>query len=392
MRRSGSARDASARTLHGGIREGGSSWPLKAIEEPPSRRSRHGTSSLECPPHDGEGGAVDGTDEWRQRQGGIQVGGRQGTAAVGQGRAVLKAVPEEAQRHGANSAPVAAARRVVVHEFVSVAHAAAHVTHRDGAGGLQVRDHIGIVPLAPIPTWAVARLIVDEERSAVSKHVRRGISRYSSDERVWKAVASTISAEAWPGEQAFPPFMKRALSMPCPRILELGTLQAVPGRSTRKQHLFPNACEYVGSDIEPGTDVDLVADVHRLTQYAGESAFDIIFTEAGFEHFKYPHLAAHEIMKCLRLGGLVFVQTHQTFPIHAVPHDYFRFSRDALQSLFSRSMGMRVHASGYGSPAVIYSRVDRYGHHAPAFLHANVFAEKVAPTPSAYVYEFDCLV
>lgn len=208
---------------------------------------------------------------------------------------------------------------------------------------------------------------------------------------LWKAVRTTISADAWAGEQAYPLFIERARAMQSPRVLELGTRQAIPGRSTRKKHLFPNASEYIGSDIEPGADVDLIADVHRLTHFTGESAFDIVFTEAGFEHFKYPHLAAHEIMKSLRLGGLVFVQTHQTFPIHAVPHDYFRFSKDALRSLFGQRMGMHVHAAGYASPAAIYSRVDRDGHRAPAFLHVNLFAEKIQPTPTEYVYEFDCL-
>lgn len=186
--------------------------------------------------------------------------------------------------------------------------------------------------------------------------------------------------------------MHRALELRAPRVLELGTRQAIAGRSTRKDHLFPHASEYVGTDIEPGPDVDVVADVHRLSSYFGHDAFDIILSEAGFEHFKYPHLAAHEIMKTLRLGGLVFVQTHQTFPIHAVPFDYFRFSTDALRSLFGTRMGMRVVAAGYGSPAAIYSHVDPMGHLAPAYLHVNLFAEKEASTPEDFVYEFDCLV
>ena len=97
-------------------------------------------------------------------------------------------------------------------------------------------------------------------------------------------------------------------------------------------------------------------------------------------------------MKALKPGGLVFVQTHQTFPIHAVPFDYFRFSTDALRSLFSRSMGMKVHAAGYSSPAAIYSSIDRFGHKAAAYLHVNLFAEKVGPTPEQYVYEYDCLL
>ncbi|HMM57588.1 MAG TPA: methyltransferase domain-containing protein [Rudaea sp.] len=201
-----------------------------------------------------------------------------------------------------------------------------------------------------------------------------------------------VSTVQWPGEQAFPPFIEKARQLSAPRILELGTRRAVPGLSTRKDALFPNAREYVGTDIEIGQDVDVVADVHRLSKFFGEESFDIIFTEAGFEHFKYPHLAAHEIMKALRVGGLVFVQTHQTFPIHAVPFDYFRFSTDALRSLFGTRMGMKIHAAGYGSPAAIYSRVTPAGHLAPAFLHVNLFAEKIHETPQQFIYEYDCLL
>lgn len=214
----------------------------------------------------------------------------------------------------------------------------------------------------------------------------------TSAHEAWELAVRTLSEDAWPGEQSYPPFMEKAIAMRAPRVLELGTARALPNLSTRKDHLFAHASEYIGSDIQAGVDVDLVADVHRLCQVTGEESFDIIWTEAGFEHFKYPHLAAHQIMKALKMGGLVFVQTHQTFPIHAVPYDYCRFSTDALRSLFSNSMGMKVHAAGYASPAAIYSRVDPNGHSAPAFLHVNIFAEKIKKTPTDYVYEYDCLV
>lgn len=212
------------------------------------------------------------------------------------------------------------------------------------------------------------------------------------DKEVWASAVAHLCEDAWPGEQAYPSFMERAKALKAPRIIELGTRRSLPNVSTRKDAWFPHASAYISSDIEPGVDVDLIADVHRLTQVTGEEAFDIVWTEAGFEHFKYPHLAAHEIMKALRIGGLIFVQTHQTFPIHAVPYDYFRFSKDALRSLFGTKMGVVVHAVGYASPAAIYSRVDPGGQRALAYLHVNLFAEKVAPTPRDFIYEYDCLV
>ncbi len=210
----------------------------------------------------------------------------------------------------------------------------------------------------------------------------------------FRIACRSIDPQQWgtsgePG--SFDLFRRKVLAMNKPRILELGTRRSVPELSTRHQRHFPNAGEYLGTDIELGLDVDFVADVHRLSQVTGEEQFDAILTEAGFEHFKYPHLAAHEIMKALRVGGMVFVQTHQTFPIHAVPYDYCRFSDDSLRSLFGAAMGMKVHAVGYASPAAIYSRVDPFGRKAPAFLHVNICAEKVASTPKEYVHEFDCL-
>lgn len=211
----------------------------------------------------------------------------------------------------------------------------------------------------------------------------------------YRLAVADISEDQWTGgggDKAFSVARELSQKMPAPRVLELGTRRALADLSTRHDRFFPHASEYLGTDIELGVDVDFVADVHRLTQTTGEQAFDIILTDAGFEHFKYPHLAAHEIMKALRIGGLVFAQTHQTFPVHGVPYDYCRFSREAMCSLFPASMGMKIHAAGYASPAKIYSRVDPGGYRFPAWLHVNICAEKVAPTPKEYIYEYDCLI
>ena len=202
-----------------------------------------------------------------------------------------------------------------------------------------------------------------------------------------------LSKDHWgrSGQAAWDKLVELAGKIPSPRVLELGVLPSIPGRSTTHRRLVPHASEFVGTDIQPGDEVDFVADVHRLSETTGEEAYDVIISESCFEHFKYPHLAAHQIMKTLRVGGIVLAQTHQSFPIHGYPHDYFRFTTEAMRSLFGEKMGMTIHACGYASPAAIYSRVDPEGYRAPAFLHVNVCAEKVATTPNEYVYEFDCL-
>jgi SAM-dependent methyltransferase len=184
-------------------------------------------------------------------------------------------------------------------------------------------------------------------------------------------------------------FIARCQAMYKPRVLELGTKRSNPDRSTRRDAWIPDAGEYLGSDIEDGIDVDIVADVHRLTEVVGEKQFDVIISCSTFEHFKYPHLAAHQIMKALKIGGVLFIQTHQTYVLHAYPYDYFRFSREALAGLFGTKMGFRVIATDYEFPARIYSPHTPDGHNCPAFLGVRLFGEKIGETPQDYVFEFD---
>ncbi len=184
-------------------------------------------------------------------------------------------------------------------------------------------------------------------------------------------------------------FLARCQTIVLPRVLELGTKRSLASRSTRHDAWIPHAREYLGTDIETGPDVDLIADVHELTRVTGEERFDIIISASTFEHFKYPHLAAHEVMKALRVGGVLYVQTHQSFPLHAYPHDHFRFSREALSGLFGTRMGFRVLMTDYIFRARLYSPREPILADLPAYLNVSLFGEKTDKTPATYVYELD---
>jgi hypothetical protein len=113
----------------------------------------------------------------------------------------------------------------------------------------------------------------------------------------------------------------------------------------------------------------------------------VILSCSTFEHLKYPTLAAHEVMKALKVGGLMYVQTVQSFPLHGYPSDYFRFSREALASLFGTQMGVDVVATNYDFPVRLYARrVPGLQLH-PGFLNSTIWGEKRAPTPEEYRYE-----
>ncbi len=199
---------------------------------------------------------------------------------------------------------------------------------------------------------------------------------------------NTRPAQFAGNEDLLEAFVARCRKMHKPRVLELGTKRSIPKQSTTHKEWIPNAGEYIGSDIEPGVDVQVVADAHKLTDVVGEEKFDIIIACATFEHLKYPHLAAHQLMKALKIGGILYIQTHRSFPLHAYPYDYFRFSREALEGLFGTQMGFRVIASGYAIPLSLYSPhlLDR---DAPAFANVHVYGEKISETPDNYIYELD---
>ena len=119
-------------------------------------------------------------------------------------------------------------------------------------------------------------------------------------------------------------------------VLEIGTRRSVTGVPTHHQAMFPRVRRtgYVMADVEAGEDVDCVADLHALpADWSGR--FDAVVAIAVFEHLERPWIAAAEIRRILKPGGRCYVATHQTFPLHGYPSDFFRFSREALTLLVS---------------------------------------------------------
>lgn len=171
-----------------------------------------------------------------------------------------------------------------------------------------------------------------------------------------------------------------------PRILELGTKRDNIALPTTKKDQFKHYSEYIMSDYQMGVDVDVVADIHRLSKVFGKERFEVIISLSTFEHIKYPQLAAHEIMKTLSIGGLLFIQTHQSFPLHSYPYDYFRYCKDGLSALFSKKMGMNIFDTWYEFRVKILSE-GRRTHLNPAFLNSYLYGRKFKKTPRCYLYE-----
>ncbi len=164
------------------------------------------------------------------------------------------------------------------------------------------------------------------------------------------------------------------------RVLEIGSRE-VTGKSNAREG-FSNA-EYVGFDYYPGNNVDVTGDAHKLSSYfeSGEK-FDIIFSSACFEHFAMPWIVAEEIAKMLKIGGIVFIETHFSFSSHERPWHFFQFSDMALKVLFSGALGFECIEAGMSNPIVgrFSSLADEYLRNRPVtglYCHSEYLGQKM---------------
>jgi SAM-dependent methyltransferase len=138
-------------------------------------------------------------------------------------------------------------------------------------------------------------------------------------------------------------------------VVELGTLRTSNRPSTVRRDWVPTGSRYIASDFQSGLDVEVVADAEKLSQTFVPGSVDALIACSVLEHIRKPWLAAEEIGKVLRPGGMAFIQTHHTYPLHAYPHDYWRFSREAMETLFSEENGFCDQQSWYDFPASVLS-------------------------------------
>lgn len=164
------------------------------------------------------------------------------------------------------------------------------------------------------------------------------------------------------------------------RVLEVGSRAVTDGGKGRRGRERFDQADYVGFDYYPGRNVDVVGDAHKLSSYF-DAPFDLIVSFAVFEHFAMPWVVAVEMAKCLKVGGLVAVETHFSFSSHERPWHFFQYSDMGLRALFSPALGFACLEAGLSNPIVgrFSSMADPYLRGRPVtglYCHSEILARK----------------
>lgn len=108
------------------------------------------------------------------------------------------------------------------------------------------------------------------------------------------------------------------------------TLDIGAGNYDRYSGLFPNATEYMRMDMK---DADIVGSIYEIP-FENET-FDSLVSTQVFEHLAYPQKGAAEMFRVLKNGGYALVTVPQWNELHEEPHDYFRYTKYGIETLFT---------------------------------------------------------
>ncbi len=227
------------------------------------------------------------------------------------------------------------------------------------------------------------RLLVEASDGAVHEATAELAGHEADDTFAWGSEAALAARAAAAWQRFKDEVNERRLA-----VLEVGS-RLVAMSSVDLRDEFPHAVAFTGMDIHAAPGVDVVGDVHALSAIVGPDAFDAIFSSAVMEHLAMPWLAAAEMNRALRTGGLVFHRTHQCWPVHEQPNDFFRFSDEALKVLFGPVHGFAPIEAGMAFPMAAYARDKSSAHFNqtplnPVYGMSWVLARKVADIPAAH--------
>ncbi|MBV8915440.1 MAG: methyltransferase domain-containing protein [Acetobacteraceae bacterium] len=184
-----------------------------------------------------------------------------------------------------------------------------------------------------------------------------------------------------PGHALAVEFQSMLHARPPGRMLEVGS-RARSG--IMRRDWAPPGWAYSGFDILPGPNVDVIGDAHVISRHYEPGRFDAVMAFSVLEHLLMPWKFVVELNRVLKLGGIGMFSTHQCWPIHDQPWDFWRFSDTAWIGLLNPATGFEIIAARTGEPAYVVaqrcSAATAFPEHPTGALISTVLFRKIGET------------
>ena len=178
-----------------------------------------------------------------------------------------------------------------------------------------------------------------------------------------------------------------------------GTLLEVGSRARSgiaRRDWAPPGWSYSGFDIVGGANVDVVGDAHALSRHYKAEQFDAVMAFSVLEHLLMPWKFVLELNKVLKPGAFGLFTTHQCWPIHDAPWDFWRFSDTAWTALLNPATGFEIIAARLGEPAYVVaercSRTTAFAQLPEAYLASLVLFRKIGATALEWPVELSEII
>jgi SAM-dependent methyltransferase len=116
------------------------------------------------------------------------------------------------------------------------------------------------------------------------------------------------------------------------RVLEIGS-KSYEGQDSYRSLIDDSRQEYVGLDLEPGLNVDLVPATPFVWPEIADDSFQICISGQTFEHNPFFWVTASEMARVTAPGGYICLIAPGAGPVHRYPMDCWRFYPDSWSSL-----------------------------------------------------------
>ena len=187
-------------------------------------------------------------------------------------------------------------------------------------------------------------------------------------------------------------FQAAMAARPPGRLLEIGS-RARSG-VTRRDWAQPG-WDYSGFDIKSGPNVDVVGDAHALSRHYPAAQFDAVMAFSVLEHLLMPWKFVIELNRVLKPGAVGLFTTHQCWPLHDQPWDFWRFSDTAWAGLLNAATGFEVIAARMGEPAYLVAQrcspATAFAEHPAGALASFVFFRKIGETRLEWPVELSAI-